>query len=99
MRLHYRARGYRILAANVRLGGSELDIVARRGGLLVVCEVKARGAGSLGDPLEAIGPEKLRRLRRAVEALIARRPELARLDVVVEAAALRGWRVERVRVS
>lgn len=99
MRLHYRARGYRILAANVRLGGSELDIVARRGGLLVVCEVKARGAGSLGDPLEAIGPEKLRRLRRAVEALIARRPELARLDVVVEAAAFRGWRVERVRVS
>jgi putative endonuclease len=99
VRLHYRLRGYTILAANLRAGGNELDLVARRGERLVVCEVKARAPGALGDPLEAIGPEKLRRVRRAAEALIAGRPELARLDVVLEAAAVRGWRVERVRVE
>lgn len=99
VRLHFRLRGYRILAANVHAGGNELDVVARRGGLLVVCEVKARGEGSWGDPLEAVSAEKLRRVRRAAEALIARRPELARLEVAVEAAAVRGWRVDRVRVD
>jgi len=97
VRLHFRLRGYRILAANLHAGGNELDLVARRGGLLVVCEVKARGAGAWGDPLDAVGPEKLRRVRRATEALIARRPELAGLEVALEVAAVRGWRVERVR--
>lgn len=99
VRLHFLLRGYRILGSNVRAGGSELDVVARRGRRLVVCEVKARGEGSWGDPLDAIGPEKVRRVRRAAEALIARRPELAPLDVVLEAAAVRGWRVERVRMD
>ena len=99
VRLHLRLRGYRIVAANVHAGGSELDVVARRGGLLVVCEVKARSAGSLGDPLEAVGPEKLRRLRRGTEALLAQRPDLALLDVAIEVAAVRGWRLERVRVD
>ena len=41
VRLHYRLRGYRVLAANVRAGGNELDVVLRRGRRLVFCEVMA----------------------------------------------------------
>ena len=40
--LHYRLRGYRILARNARAGGNELDLVARRGRTLVFCEVKEK---------------------------------------------------------
>jgi putative endonuclease len=95
VRRHYRLRGYRILAANARAGGYELDIVARRGRTVVVCEVKARSGPGFGEPLEAVGPEKARRIRQAAEAWIALRPELAGLEVRFEAVAVAGRRIER----
>jgi putative endonuclease len=96
VRRHYRLRGYRVLAENAWAGGYELDIVVRRGNTIVVGEVKARSGPGYGDPLEAIGPEKARRVRRAAEAWLASRPELAGLDVRLEAVAVRGRRVTRV---
>ena len=92
-------RGYRVLAANARAGGNELDIVVRRGRSLVFCEVKMRSGPRFGDPWEAVGPEKERRLRRAAEVFLARNPELAELDVAFEVAAVRGRRIERVRLG
>jgi putative endonuclease len=95
VRRFYRLRGYRILGANVRAGGNELDIVVRRGRRLVVCEVKARTGPGYGDPWEAVGPEKERRLRRAAEGWLARNPELRELEVACEVVAVRGRRIER----
>ena len=96
VRRHYRLRLYRILDANARAGRYELDLVVRRGRTLVFCEVKARSGPGYGDPLEAVGPEKARRVEQAAVAWLARRPELAGLDVRLEVAAVRGRRVERV---
>jgi putative endonuclease len=96
VRRHYRLRGYRILAANARAGGYELDIVVRRGRTVTVCEVKARTGQEYGAPVEAVGPEKARRVRRAAETWLARRPDLAGLDVRFEAVAVSGRRIERV---
>ena len=96
VRRYYRLRGYRVLAANARAGGNELDVVLRRGRRLVFCEVKARTGGGFGDPSEAVGPEKERRLRRAAETWLSRRPDLAQLDVAFEVVAVRGNRIERV---
>ena len=95
VRRFYRLRGYRILGANVRAGGNELDIVLRRGRRLVVCEVKARSGPGYGDPWEAVGAEKARRLRRAAESWLARNPELQELEVACEVVAVRGRRIER----
>ncbi len=99
VRLHYRLRGYRVLAANAWAGGNELDLVLRRGSRLVFCEVKARSGDRFGDPLEAVGPEKERRVRRAAEGFLARHPELGGLDVVLEVAAVRRGRIERARLG
>ena len=96
VRLHYRLRGYRVIAANARAGGNELDIVLRRGSRLVFCEVKARTGPGFGHPWEAVGTEKVRRLQRAAAAWLARRPDLAALDVAFEVVAVRGRRLERV---
>jgi putative endonuclease len=96
VRLHYRLRGYRVLDANARAGGNELDIVVRRGRRLLFCEVKARSGTGFGDALESVGPEKVRRLERAARGWLARRPELADLEVGFEAVAVRGGRIERV---
>jgi putative endonuclease len=96
VRLHYRLRGYRVLDANARAGRYELDIVVRRGRRLLFCEVKARTGSAYGDPLEAVGPEKLRRLERAASGWLAQRAGLAGLDVGFEAVAVRGRQIERV---
>ena len=96
VRRHYRLRGYRVLAANVWVGGYELDIVLRRGRRLVFCEVKAKAGAGFGHPWEAVGPEQTRRIHRAAEAWLARHVELEALDVAFEAVAVRGRRIERV---
>jgi putative endonuclease len=96
VRVHYRLRGYRVLDANVRAGGNELDIVVRRGRRLIFCEVKMRSGTGFGDPWEAVGREKERRLRRAAEAFLARNRALAEFEVAFEVAAVRGRRIERV---
>jgi putative endonuclease len=93
---HYRLRGYRILAANVWVGGYELDVVARRGRTVVVCEVKSKRHDRYGDPLEMVGPEKQRRLRRAAEAWLAAHPELDGLEVRFDVVAERDGRLVRL---
>ena len=93
---HYRLRGYRILGTNVWAGGNEVDVIARRGRRLVFCEVKGKGGPGFGDPLEMIGPEKARRVRRAAEAWLAARPDLAALEVRFDAVAERAGRFEQV---
>jgi putative endonuclease len=71
-------------------------VVVRRGRTVVVCEVKARTGTDHGDPLEAVGPEKARRVRQAAETWLALRPELAGLDVRFEAVAVQGRRIVSV---
>lgn len=85
-----------MLAANAWVGGYELDLVLRRGRRLVFCEVKAKAGAGYGDPLEMVGPEKRRRLRRAAEAWLAAHPELAGLEVAFEVVAVRAGRLSRV---
>jgi putative endonuclease len=70
--------------------------VLRRGRRLVFCEVKARSGHGYGDPREAVGPEKQRRLRRAAEIWLARNPDLLELEVSFEVVGVRGRRLERV---
>ena len=93
---YYRLRGFRILAVNAWMGGNELDLVVRRGRRLAFVEVKEKAAGDLGDPLEMVGPEKQRRLRRAAAVWLAANPDLAELDVSFEVLAVRPDGVERV---
>ena len=63
------AKGYALLGRNVRLGALELDIVARKGALVVVVEVRTRGAGAWARALESITRAKRLRLRRAAGRL------------------------------
>jgi putative endonuclease len=78
-------RGYRILDRNWRCAGGELDIVAVERHVFVVCEVKTRSGTGYGTPLEAVGRDKQRRLRRLAVAWLSAhgvRFEQVRIDVV-----------------
>ncbi len=92
----YRLRGYRILGVNEWAGGHELDVVARRGSRLVFCEVKGKRGPRFGDPLEMIDAEKQRRLRRAAEAWLAARPELAHCRVRFDVVAVRAGGLQQI---
>lgn len=96
-RLYYLLRGYRLLDANARAAGYELDLVLRRGRTLVFVEVKERSSGAFGGAIRAVGVEKQRRVRQAARAWLQAHPESRGLDVVLEVAAIEGGRVERRR--
>lgn len=80
------AKGYQILGFRLRTPRGEIDILARRGHVLAVVEVKSRL--DLDDALVAVTPQQRERLRRAAESLVARRRGLARLSVRLDLFAL-----------
>ena len=61
----YQQHGYVIVARNWRCKRGELDVVACKNGVLVVCEVKARSSNAFGTPAEAVTPAKQMKVRRA----------------------------------
>ena len=84
---HLRRRGWTILAARHRAAGGELDLVAARGDVVAICEVKARGdREALTEPVTAAQRD---RIRRAAEAYVAARPELAERTVRLDLLAVR----------
>lgn len=88
-------RGWRVIAQRWRGGGGELDLVARRGRTLALCEVKARGdPAALAEPMLAA---QRARMARAAEAFLAGRPELAGLEVRLDLIAVRLGRWAAVR--
>jgi putative endonuclease len=96
------AKGYRILGFRFRTPLGEIDILARKGPVVAVVEVKRRT--TLEAALEAVSWRQRQRLRRAAEAVAARRPDLAgaaiRLDLIALAPGRRprhipdAWRGE-----
>lgn len=98
---HLEEAGYEILDRNWRCPEGELDIVARWGAVLVVCEVKTRSGTGFGSPLEAVTATKAARLRRLAARWLAERrthAEEVRFDVVGVLVPPRGGaRVDHVR--
>ncbi|MGI8954146.1 MAG: YraN family protein [Nocardioidaceae bacterium] len=94
------AEGMVILERNYRCPVGEIDIVARDGDTLVICEVKTRRDLSHGTPLEAVTTHKARRLRRLAGHWLDDRDlhvPGVRIDVVAVLVPTRGRaRVERV---
>jgi putative endonuclease len=95
--------GMTVLQRNWRCGRSgEIDIVARDGDALVVCEVKTRRAGPFEHPMAAITPSKTQRLRGLAERWLQEHgdapPGGVRIDVVGVVLPRRGAPVvEHVR--
>lgn len=80
------AKGYRILGFRLKTPQAEIDLLAKRGDVLAVVEVKQRA--SLQAALEAVGFDQRERLRRAGATLAARRPSLAGAAVRLDLLAL-----------
>ena len=83
---HLRRLGMVILARNWTCQHGEIDIVARDGDALVVCEVKTRRAGPFEHPMAAVTTTKAERLRGLAERWLQEHggspPGGVRIDVV-----------------
>jgi putative endonuclease len=78
-------RGWTILARNFRLGHKEIDLVARRDGIVAFIEVKTRAGMGYGHPLEAITRAQRLEIAQVARAWIARHGrggELYRFDAI-----------------
>lgn len=93
--LYLRLKFYRIMARNLRLPGGEIDVVAKRGNLLVFIEVKYRPNRTLAQA--AITPRQWQRIEAAAAQFVAKRPLLHhcrwRFDLL--AMAPKSWPLHR----
>jgi putative endonuclease len=62
---HLERLGFAVVARNVRVGRLELDVIARRGRLLVFCEVRSLSSSRVMTPAQSIDPRKVARVRQA----------------------------------
>ena len=82
---YLREQGMEVIERNWRCEHGEVDVVARDGDCLVICEVKTRRPSGFGDPVEAVTFAKAMRLRRLAGAYVSAHSvglERVRIDVV-----------------
>ena len=87
------AKGFRILARRWRCPLGEIDIVARRRGLLVFVEVKARD--SLDDAAWSVSERQRARIAAAAEVWLAQFPDPRIRDIRFDAMLVAPGRIPR----
>jgi putative endonuclease len=86
-----RLTGWQILAHSYSAHGGEIDIVARRGDLVIFVEVKARKTRD--GALLAIDATKVRRISKAARHWIARHPAHQACTFRGDAMLMVPWRL------
>ncbi|SHF06966.1 YraN family protein [Chryseobacterium takakiae] len=59
--------GYKILARNFRYQKAEIDIIAAKDNLIIICEVKARSTDVFNLPQESVNKKKIKLLVSAAD--------------------------------
>ena len=87
------AKGFRIVARRWKSPVGEIDLIARRGRLLVFAEVKARAR--LDDAAESLSERQRRRIAAAAEIWLAANPDDAVRDIRFDAILVAPGRLPR----
>lgn len=84
-------KGYRIAALREKTHSGELDIVACKGGILAIIEVKARD--TLEDGINALTWHQQQRIIRGTASFIGRQRQYAGLAIRYDLIVIRRWRL------
>ena len=66
--LEYRRAGFEVIDRNWSCRRGEIDLILRRGDLLVFCEVKARRSAQFGGAAAAVTAAKQQQIRRLADS-------------------------------
>ena len=83
-------KGFRIVARRYRTKLGEIDLIARRGDLVLIVEVKARK--TLIEAMDAIARESERRIEGAADLWLTRQKDYAKLSMRFDMVAVLPWR-------
>lgn len=83
-------KGFRIVARRYKTKSGEIDLIARRGRLVLIVEVKARS--TIAAAMEAVTPQGINRIEAAADHWLARQPDYADLSLRFDIVAVRPWR-------
>ncbi|MGF1561524.1 MAG: YraN family protein [Geminicoccaceae bacterium] len=87
---YLRLAGYQILARRLKTKLGEIDLVVRRGDLLIAVEVKARG--DVDAALEAVTWRQRQRIERCMTLFLQRRTDLRQCSLRFDVFIVRPWR-------
>lgn len=83
---YLRLKGYRIAAKRFKTKSGEVDIIARKGDLVLMIEVKARP--TLLEAMDAVTTSSQRRIEAAGDIWLTRQKDFARLSVRYDLIAI-----------
>ncbi|RLQ86887.1 YraN family protein [Notoacmeibacter ruber] len=81
-----RLKGYRIVGRNVRTPLGEIDIIARRGKVVAIVEVKARP--TLREAMDAVTWTSQTRIANAADLWLAKQPDAPYLSIRFDIVAI-----------
>ncbi len=103
--VYLQQQAYRIVAVNQRVGRGEIDIIARKAGVLAFVEVKARRSRTCGSPEDAVTPRKRRQIARLAALWLGSHPRRmqgvtdVRFDIIAVDAVTRPPRIRHLRAA
>lgn len=83
-------KGYRIVALRYKTKAGEVDIIARRGDLVIFVEVKARR--DLRAGVDAVSYTAEKRIENAADHWLRRQSDATRLSLRYDIIVVRPWR-------
>jgi len=90
--------GYTILQKNYVYNKAEIDILAQKGNVLAVVEVKTRTTIEFGLPQDFVKPKKMQLMVKAVNEYILQNDlDLeVRFDIIAIHKSAKGWQIEHL---
>ncbi|MCP9199489.1 YraN family protein [Gramella sp. GC03-9] len=90
---------FEILERNYRFQKAEIDIIARRGNVLIAAEVKTRSTPDFGNPQDFVKPKQIKRLVKAMNHYVEEN-DLdvdVRFDIIAIIKNKAGTRIEHIQ--
>ena len=89
-------KGYIIVHRNWRSGKKEVDIIALKGDMLVIVEIKTRSNLDFGFPEEAVTRKKQQFLKAAADAFMSNNPQYLNIRFDIISILLEGENIKEI---
>jgi putative endonuclease len=89
---------YDIVERNYRFDKAELDIIAQKGHILAIIEVKTRSTSDFGNPQDFVKPKQIQRLVKAVNEYVTVNDldVEVRFDIIAIVKKGKGFKIEHL---